>query len=182
TASYVNKTAKPFHRDDFNVQLTHSNSTHICLVEVSPENWNVKILDYSIVHDAGKVINPGIVDGMAIGSTVSGIGGALYEEFLFDEQGNNLSLTFAEYMKPTAMESPEIKLDEMESPAPNTVFGTKAVGEGGAITSLGAIAGAVEDALKPFGVKISELPIKPEKLWEMVKDTDEYKKLTGGAN
>ncbi len=177
TAGYINRTAKPFVRSDFNVQLTHSNSVHVCFVEVFPENWNIKILDYAIVHDAGKVINPGIVDGLAIGSTVSGIGGALYEEFVFDEQGTNLSLTFGDYLKPTAMESPEIRVDQMESPAPNTVLGTKAVGEGGAITSLAAVAGAVEDALKPFNVKITGLPITPEKIWNMVKDTPEYKKI-----
>lgn len=179
TAGYINRTAKPFVRSDFNVQLTHSNSVHVCFVEVFPENWNIKIHDYAIVHDAGNVINPGIVDGLAIGSTVSGIGGALYEEFVFDEQGTNLSLTFGEYLKPTAMEAPEIRVDQMVSPAPNTVLGTKAVGEGGAITSLAAIAGAVEDALKPFNVKITELPITPEKIWNMVKDSPEYKKIKG---
>lgn len=179
TASYINRTAKPFVRSDFNVQLTHSNSTHVCFVEVDPENWNVKFLDYAIVHDAGNQINPGIVDGLAYGSTVSGIGGALYEEFVFDESGTNLSLTFGEYLKPTTTESPEIRLDSLKSPAPNTVLGTKAVGEGGAITSLAAVAGAVEDALKPFGIRISELPITPEKIWKMVKDTEEYRKLKG---
>lgn len=176
-AGYINETAKPFVRSDFNVQLTHSNSVHVCYVEVNPENWNIKIRDYAILHDAGSVINPGIVDGLAIGSTVSGIGGALYEEFVFDDQGTNLSLNFGDYLKPTAMESPEIRLDMMESPAPNTVLGTKAVGEGGAITSLAAIAGAVEDALEPFGVKITELPITPEKIWKMVKDSDEFKRI-----
>lgn len=178
-AGYINTTAKPFVRSDFNVQLTHANSVHVCFVEVIPENWNIKILDYAIVHDAGSVINPGIVDGLAYGSTVSGIGGALYEEFVFDEQGTNLSLTFGDYLKPTAMEAPEIRLDSLESPAPNTVFGTKAVGEGGAITSLAAVAGAVEDALKPFGLRISELPITPEKIWKMVRETEEYRKIKG---
>lgn len=177
TAGYINNTAKPFVRSDFNVQLTHSNGVHICFVEVDPENWNIKFLDYAIVHDAGNVINPGIVDGLAIGSTVSGIGGALYEEFVFDESGTNLSLTFGEYLKPTTTEAPEFKLGELFSPAPNTVLGTKAVGEGGAITSLAAVAGAVEDALKPFGLRISELPVTPEKIWKMVKDTEEYKRI-----
>lgn len=176
-ASYINRSAKPFVRSDFNVQLTHSNSVHICFVEVFPENWSVKILDYLIVHDAGKVINPGIVDGLAIGSTVSGIGGALYEEFVFDEQGLNMTLNFGTYLKPTAMEAPDIRIEMMESPAPNTVLGTKAVGEGGAITSLAAVAGAVEDALRPFNAKITELPITPEKIWNMVQKSEEYRKL-----
>jgi 2-furoyl-CoA dehydrogenase large subunit len=180
-AAYVNPTAKPFVRSDFNVQLTHSNSVHVCYVEVIPENWNVKILDYSIVHDAGKVINPIIVEGLAIGSTVSGIGGAMYEEFVFDEQGINLSLTFGDYLKPTAMEAPELRIEMMESPAPNTVLGTKAVGEGGAITSLAAVAGAIEDALKPFNVRITELPVTPEKIWNWIKQSNEFKRISGGV-
>lgn len=182
TAGYVNKYAKPFLRDDFSVQITHGNGAHIALVEVSPENWNVKILDYTVLHDVGNVINPGIVKGLAIGSTVSGIGGALYEEFVFDEQETNLSLTFGDYLKPTTTEAPEIRLGEQETPCPTTVFGTKAVGEGGAITSLAAVAGAVEDALKPFGVTVTALPLTPEKIWRMVKDTDEYKRISGGLS
>ncbi len=180
-ASYVNKTAKPFVRSDFNVQLTHSNSVHVVMVEISSENWSPKIIDYAIVHDAGKVINPGIVEGLAIGSTVSGIGGALLEEFKFDEQGTNLSITFGDYLKPTAMEAPDIRLDTTESPAPNTVFGTKAVGEGGAITSLAAIASAVENALEPFNVKITELPITPERIWKMVRKSPQYRNSGGVA-
>ena len=178
-AGYVNPTAKPFVRSDFNVQLTHANSTHVVVVEISKDTWAPKILDYVIVHDAGRVLNPGIVEGLAIGSTASGIGGALYEEFLFDQDENNLTLTFGDYMKPTAMEIPEIRLEMHESPAPNTVLGTKAVGEGGAITSLGAVASAVENALEPFNVRISSLPITPENIWKMIRDTDEYRKLKG---
>jgi len=178
-AAYVNPTAKPFVRSDFNVQLTHSNSVHVCYVEVIPENWSVKILDYCIVHDPGKVINPGIVEGLVIGSTISGIGGAMYEEFVFDEQETNLSLTFGDYLKPTAMEAPELRTELMESPAPNTVFGTKAVGEGGAITSLAAVASAIEDALSVFNVRITELPITPEKIWNWVKESEAFKKLYG---
>ncbi len=178
-AGYVNPTAKPFVRSDFNVQLTHANSTHVVVVEISKDTWAPKILDYVIVHDAGRVLNPGIVEGLAIGSTASGIGGALYEEFLFDQEENNLTLTFGDYMKPTAMEIPEIRLEMHESPAPNTVLGTKAVGEGGAITSLGAVASAVENALEPFNVRISSLPITPENIWKMIRDTDEYRRLKG---
>ncbi|MEM4089722.1 MAG: xanthine dehydrogenase family protein molybdopterin-binding subunit [Thermoplasmatales archaeon] len=177
TAAYVDPIAKPFTRSDFNIQLTHSNSVHVCYVEVFPENWNVKILDYTIVHDVGNMINPGIVEGLVIGSTVSGIGGAMYEEFVFDNQDINLSLTFGDYLKPTSTEVPDFRIGQMESPAPNTVFGTKAAGEGGAITSLAAVASAIEDALKPFNVRITELPITPEKIWKWVKETEEFKKI-----
>lgn len=167
-ASYSNPTAKPFNRSNFNVQLTHSNSAHVAVVEVDPELGNVRILKYVIVHDAGRVINPGIVEGLVIGSTASGIGGALYEEFVFDENMVNLTLTFGDYLKPTAMEVPDIQVEQMETPAPNTPFGTKAVGEGGAITSLAAVANAVEDALSDYGVVVTSLPLKPQKVWELV--------------
>jgi 2-furoyl-CoA dehydrogenase large subunit len=169
TSSYVNPSAKKFKRNDFNVQLTHSNSVHVAVVEVDIGTGKVKFLDYLIVHDAGEVINPKIVEGLAIGSTASGIGGTLYEEFVFDENGNNLTLTFADYLKPTAMEIPDIKVVQVKTPAPNTPLGTKAVGEGGALTSLAAIANAIEDALSPFNVKVNELPITQEKILNMVK-------------
>jgi 2-furoyl-CoA dehydrogenase large subunit len=169
-AVYSNKLAKLPQKNNFNIQLTHSNSTHIAVVEVDPEIGNVKILRYIVVHDAGRVINPKIVEGMVIGSTVSGIGGALYEEFIFDENGVNLCLTFGEYLKPTSAESPDIEVYEVETPAPTTVLGTKAAGEGGAITSLAALANAVEDALSPFNIKITELPLTPEKIWRLISD------------
>lgn len=179
TATYTNPLAKPFAWNGFNFQLTHSNAVHICLVEINPENWSVKILDYAVLHDAGKMINPGIVDGLVIGSTISGIGQALYEEFVFNEQGTNLSVTFGDYLKPTSMEPPDIRLAGMESPHPHTVLGTKAVGEGASITSLGALAGSIEDALEPFKVRITELPLTPERIWNIVKKSSEYSKAGG---
>ncbi|MDG6904472.1 MAG: xanthine dehydrogenase family protein molybdopterin-binding subunit [Nitrososphaerota archaeon] len=168
-AGYTNRTAKPFKRDDFNVQLTHSYSVHVVLVEVDVKTGFVRIPDYFIEHDAGSVINPGIVEGLAIGSTASGIGGALYEEFVFDENANNLSVTFGEYLKPTTLEIPDIRVEQMETPAPTTVLGTKAVAEGGAITSLAAIANGVEDALTPFGAKVTKLPLTPEVVLRLIK-------------
>ena len=168
-AGYTNPFAKPPTKTNFNIQLTHANSVHTCVVEVDPETGKVKLLKYVIVHDAGRTINPKIVEGMAIGSTVSGIGGVLYEEVVFDENGNNLCLTFGEYLKPTASEVPDIEVHEMQSPSPSTILGTKAAGEGGAITSLAAVANAIEDALSPFGVKITELPLTPEKVLKLLK-------------
>jgi 2-furoyl-CoA dehydrogenase large subunit len=175
-AAYTNPFAKPPQKANFNIQLTHANSAHIAVVEVDPETGKVKLLRYIIVHDAGRVINPKIVEGMAIGSTASGIGGVLYEEFVFDENGINLCLTFGEYLKPTPTEIPDIEVHEMESPAPSTVLGTKAAGEGGAITSLAAVANAIDDALSPFNIKITQLPLTPEKLWRMIKEAREVGK------
>ena len=135
------------------------------------ETGEVTFLKYVIVHDCGRQIHPGIVEGMAIGSTVHGIGTALYEEFIYSEEGQLLTSTFMDYLKPISVGLPRFEIGHVESPCPYTLLGSKAVGEGGAITSLAAIANAVEDALSPFGVKITSLPITPDKIVQMVGDS-----------
>jgi 2-furoyl-CoA dehydrogenase large subunit len=170
-AYYRNPIAKLPNRKDFNIQLTHSNSVHIVAVEVDIQSGNVSFLRYGIVHDCGRQINPGIVEGMAIGSTVHGVGASLLEDFVYDEDGQLLATTFMDYMKPLAMGVPKFELAQMESPCPYTLLGTKAVGEGGSLPSLAAIANAVEDALAPFGVKVTSLPITPEKVVKAVTET-----------
>ena len=172
-AYYKNPMAKPPGRKDFNVQITHSNSVHVVAVEVDVDTGEITFLKYVIVHDCGKQINPGIVEGMTIGSTVHGIGAALLEEFVYDEYGQPLSASFMDYMKPVAAGLPRIELAHMESPCPYTLLGTKAVGEGGAIGSVAAVANAVEDALTPFQVKIVSMPITPQKVVKAVKETKE---------
>ena len=172
-AYYKNPMAKLPSRDDFNVQITHSNSVHVAAVEVDVETGEVTFLKYVIVHDCGKQLNPGIVEGMTVGSTVHGIGAALLEEFVYDENGQPLSASFMDYMKPLAGGLPRIELAHMESPCPYTLLGTKAVGEGGAIGSVAAVANAVEDALSPFQVKVVSLPITPQKVVKAVKETKE---------
>ena len=170
-AYYRNPIAKLPNRKDFNIQLTHSNSVHIAVVEVDVQSGMIDFLKYAIVHDCGRQINPGIVEGMAIGSTVHGVGASLLEEFVYNEDGQLLSTTFMDYMKPLAMGVPKFELAHMETPCPYTLLGTKAVGEGGSLPSLAAIANAVEDALEPFGVKVTSLPITPEKVVKAVTET-----------
>jgi len=170
-AYYRNPIAKLPSRTDFNIQLTHSNSVHIVVVDVDVQSGVVNFLRYGIVHDCGRQINPGIVEGMAIGSTVHGIGACLLEDFVYAEDGQLLATTFMDYMKPLAMGVPKFEIGHMESPCPYTLLGTKAVGEGGSLPSLAAIANAVEDALTPFGVKVTSLPITPEKVVKAVTET-----------
>ncbi len=172
-AYYKNPIAKLPNRKDFNIQLTHANSVHVVVVEIDVETGAVNFLRYVIVHDCGRQINPGIVEGMVIGSTVHGIGASLLEEFVYNADGQPLSTTFMDYMKPTAATVPKFEVAHMESPCPYTLLGTKAVGEGGSLPSLAAIANAVEDALSPFGVKVSSLPITPEKVLRAVRETKE---------
>ena len=170
-AYYKNDIAKLPNKENFNVQMTHSNSVHAVVVEVDVESGMVRFRKYVIVHDCGRQINPGIVDGMAIGSTVHGIGAVLLEEFVYDENGQILTTSFMDYLKPLALGLPRFELSHMESPCPTSLLGTKAVGEGGAIGSLAAIANAVEDALAPFGVKVTSLPITPEKVLRAIRET-----------
>ena len=172
-AYYRNPIAKLPNRKDFNIQLTHANSVHVAVVEVDVQSGTVNFLKYGIVHDCGRQINPGIVEGMAIGSTVHGLGATLLEEFVYNEEGQPLSTTFMDYLKPLAMDVPKFELAHMESPCPYTLLGSKAVGEGGSLPSLAAIANAVEDALQPFGVKVTSLPITPEKVVRAVRETKE---------
>jgi CO/xanthine dehydrogenase Mo-binding subunit len=107
---------------------------------------------------------------MVHGSTVHGIGAALLEEFRYDERGQLLTSTFMDYLKPTALDVPDIDVDHLESPSPFTPLGAKGVGEGGAIPGPAAVANAVEDALADFGVVIRSLPITPERVWRWLQE------------
>jgi len=149
-------------------QLFVSNAGHAAVVEVDIDTGRVSILKYAIVHDCGTVLNPVIVEGLVHGATAHGIGAALYEEFVYDEQGQPLNTTFVDYLKPTAVEVPDFKTDHLESPSPYTPLGMKGVGEGGAIPAPAAIANAVENALEPLGVRLSDLPLTPERVWRAI--------------
>jgi len=151
-------------------QLIFTNAAHIALVEVDVETAQVKVLRYGVVHDCGKEINPLIVEGQVHGATVHGIGAALLEEFVYDDNGQILTTTFMDYLKPTASDVPTIETDHLETPSPYTTLGTKGVGEGGAIPAPGCIANAVEDALRPLGVRISGLPLSPNRLWPLIRE------------
>ncbi|MFQ5917384.1 MAG: xanthine dehydrogenase family protein molybdopterin-binding subunit [Candidatus Binatia bacterium] len=170
-AYYKTQMAKRPSRENFNIQITHANSVHAVKVEVDPESGAVRFLRYVIVHDCGNQINPGIVEGMVMGSTVHGIGATLYEDFVYNEDGQLLATTFMDYLKPLSISVPKFELAHMESPCPYTLLGTKAVGEGGSLPSLAAIANAVENALAPFDVTITSLPITPEKVMKAITET-----------
>ena len=134
------------------------------MVQVDTELGEVRILDYAIVEDGGVLLNPMIVDGQVIGGTAQGIGTALYEEMPFDANGQPLAATLADYLLPGATEVPDTRIDHMATPSPYSAFGQKGIGEGGAIGPPAAIANAVNDALHPLGVEITELPITPRRL------------------
>lgn len=143
---------------------TFSYAAHAVTVAVDPDLGEVEILDYVIVEDGGVLVNPMIVDGQIFGGLAQGIGTALYEEMPFDQAGQPLATTLADYLLPGPTEVPEPQLDHMETPSPYTMFGVKGIGEGGAIAPPAAIANAVNDALRPLGVEVMHSPISPHRL------------------
>jgi carbon-monoxide dehydrogenase large subunit len=140
---------------------TFSYACHAVVVALDVELGKVEILDYVIVEDGGVLINPMVVDGQVCGGAAQGIGTALYEEMRYSAEGQPLASTLADYILPGATEVPAFRIEHMESPAPYTKFGQKGIGESGAIGSPAAIASAVNDALRPLGAELNELPITP---------------------
>jgi aerobic carbon-monoxide dehydrogenase large subunit len=141
--------------------VTYASAVHVAYVEVDVGTGTVRLLRYLVAHDCGKVINPVIVEGQVHGGVAQGIGGALLEEMVYDEQAQLLTGTFMDYLVPTAMEVPAIETVHLEYPSPRNTLGMKGVGEGGAISPPAAIANAVEDALAPFGVRVTRTPLGP---------------------
>jgi carbon-monoxide dehydrogenase large subunit len=149
-------------------QSTYANGTHVAEVEVDIETGAVKILRYTVAHDCGRVINPLVVDGQVIGGVAHGIGNALFERMVYDENAQPLTTNFGEYLLPLATDVPRVDLVHLETPSPLNPLGIKGAGEGGTIPAIAAIASAVEDALAPFGVKIAEVPITPQRIVELL--------------
>jgi carbon-monoxide dehydrogenase large subunit len=143
---------------------TFSYACHAVVVSVDTELGAVELIDYKIVEDGGVLINPMVVDGQIYGGTAQGIGTALYEEMRYDDNGQPLAATFADYHLPGAAEVPPIVVDHMQHASPISRFGQKGIGEGGAIAPPAAIANAVNDALAPLGVEVDALPITPGRL------------------
>lgn len=144
-----------------------ANATHLCTCEVDIDTGKVTLLRYIVSEDCGPMINPNVVEGQICGGTVQGIGGALYEHMAYDDDGNPTSTTFMDYLLPTATEAPTIEIGHVETPSPGP-GSYKGVGEGGAIGATPAVLNAVADALAPFGVEISHLPLSPATIVSMV--------------
>lgn len=147
---------------------TFSYATHAALVAVDPEIGDVEILDYVVVEDGGRLINPMVVDGQIVGGLVQGIGTALYEEMPFDGSAQPLASTLADYLLPAATEMPTVRIEHMETPSPYTEFGVKGIGEGGAIPAPAAITNAVNDALRPLCAELTVSPITPHRVLEAI--------------
>jgi 2-furoyl-CoA dehydrogenase large subunit len=168
---HANPMMVPDNQGRVRAQYTFSSAAHAAVVEVDAETGRVRVLRYVIVSDNGTLINPGVVDGQIYGSAAHGISVALGEGFVYGEDGQLLTLTLLDYGKSTTLETPHIEVEHYPIPDPFTTLGQKAAGEGAAIPSPAAIASAVEDALSPFGVQIRELPLSPQKVWQLIQQS-----------
>jgi carbon-monoxide dehydrogenase large subunit len=148
---------------------TYSNGCHVAEVEVDIGTGHVTLLRYCVLDDCGRAINPAVVHGQVVGGVAHGIGNALLERLVFDENAQPLTSTFGEYLLPLATDVPHIEVDHMESPSPLNPLGVKGAGEGGTLPVPAAIVSAVEDALSSFGVKIDEAPISPMRIVELIR-------------
>jgi len=146
-----------------------SYATHAAVVAVDPLTGLIEVLDYGVAEDCGTVVNPMIVDGQIRGGVIQGIGTALYEEIPYDDQGQPLAATFADYLMPGAAEMPAIKIAHLHTPTPYTEYGMKGMGEGGAIGPPAAIANAVRDALGPLGAELNETPMTPRRVLAAIR-------------
>jgi len=149
--------------------LTYANGCHVAEVEVDVETGGVRILRYLALQDSGRRINPMMVEGQVQGGIAHAIGNALFECMQYDGSGQPLSTTFADYLLPTATDVPVLETLYRETPSPLNPLGVKGVGEAGTIPAAAALISAIEDALTPFGVRIAQVPLPPERLLELIR-------------
>ncbi len=147
---------------------TASNATHLAVVEVDSSTCEVRVRTLVLVEDCGRVINPLIVEGQAVGAVAQGVGAALLEELVYGPEGQLLTGSLMDYLVPTACEIPKVDVHHLDRPSPSTLGGFKGAGEGGTIGAPAAIANAVADALAPLGVEINEMPLTPARLFRLL--------------
>jgi len=150
--------------------LVFANGCQAVEVEVDIETGHVRIDRHVVVHDSGVIVNPMIVDGQIFGGVAHGIGNALYEWMRYDDTAQPLTTTLADYLMVTAPEVPMIETGHLESPSPLNPLGVKGVGECGVVAAPAAIIDAIEDALAPYGVQITETPLTPSRLRSLVEE------------
>ena len=156
--------------DEFGAPPTFPFGAHIAVVEVDVETGKVKLQRFIAVDDAGTLINPLLAEGQVHGGVATGVAQALYEDFVYDEDGTPLTSTFVGYAFPSAAELPSWETVEMETPTPNNPLGAKGIGESGTVGATPAVHNAVLDALAPYGVKHVDLPCNGENVWRAIQE------------
>jgi carbon-monoxide dehydrogenase large subunit len=150
-----------------------ANGAHALILEVDPETMMIEIKRYVTVEDCGTILNPLIVDGQIHGGVALGIANSYYEQLIYNENGQLLNASFADYLIPTATEIPRIEIGHENTPTPLNPIGNKGVGEGGAIPVPSAFAQAIEDAMSDYGLEVLEMPLSPNRLFELLYKHDE---------
>jgi CO/xanthine dehydrogenase Mo-binding subunit len=149
--------------------MTFASGVHAAIVEVDPGTGKVRIVRYVLVHDCGVMVNPTIVEGQVVGGLAQGIGGALLERLVFDSSGQPQTTSFMDFRLPTVDDIPDLRLGHTETPSPLNPLGVKGTGEAGVIPVSAVIAEAVEDALAPFGARISSMPLFPDDVLRLIE-------------
>ncbi len=149
--------------------FSYPHGTHLCATEVDTETGRVTIRSYVAVDDAGIVVNPLILEGQVHGGIAQGIGQALFEEAVYDDEGNLLTTTMADYLVPSALDLPSLETDYTQTPATSNPLGVKGIGEAGTIASTPAVVNAIIDALRPMGVRDITMPCTPQRVWRAIQ-------------
>jgi carbon-monoxide dehydrogenase large subunit len=150
--------------------LAYANACHVAEVEIDIETGGVKLTRYVALQDSGTLINPSMVDGQVRGGVAHGIGNAILEWMGYDDAAQPVTTSFADYLLPSAMEVPPIETLYKETPSPLNPLGAKGAGEVSTIPAAAAVIAAIEDALAPFGIRIAETPVTPQRLVELIRD------------
>ncbi len=166
----------PDDQDRVNSSNTYGFMADLCVVEVDRETGEIDVQKYYGVHDSGVILDYKIAEGQIQGSFVHGLGGAMYEEMAYGEDGAFLTGTFMDYLCPTFLEVPPLETHYVETPSPFTVLGSKGIGESATETVPACIANAVTDALRPLGIEVNELPVTPSKVWSWLQDAGAKRK------
>jgi carbon-monoxide dehydrogenase large subunit len=164
---------QPEKQGRFSAYPSWPNGASACIVEVDEDTGQVKVLRYCLVHDAGTIINPLLADAQLHGGITQGLGGGIWEVVGYDEGCQPLTSTFMDYTVPTAVELPLFELGHQETPSPFTPNGTKGVGESGIGGTIGSLCSAVENAFPELDLRLSELPLTPERVWRAIQDAKE---------
>ena len=159
-----------FHQDE----ATYPNGTHVCELEIDPETGTIEILNYTIVDDFGVVVNPLLLKGQVHGGVVQGMGQALMENIVYDEDGQLISASFMDYAMPRAADMPFMSFDTRNVPSTNNAMGIKGAGEAGTIGATPAVMNAVCDALyRACGITHIDMPATPQRVWEAIRRSDQ---------
>ena len=164
------------------VNFSFPHGTHLCAVDVDTETGRVTIRKYVCVDDVGNPINPLIVEGQVHGGLAQGIAQALFEEAVYDADGNLTTGTFVDYTPPSAADLPSFVTDRTVTPSTDNPLGVKGVGEAGTIASTPAVVNAVVDALRPFGVTDVRMPCTPERVWRALQGMQQSDRAAAGTN